>query len=56
MSGPAIPHSWEAHEVRGTASGRKTLNHPEKGLLPFDYSSFQANDDPGLKLVIYTPV
>ena len=47
---------WEAHEVRGTASGRKTLNHPGKGLLQFEYSSFQANDDPGLKLVIYTPV
>ncbi len=47
---------WEAHEVRGTASGRKTLNHPKKGLLQFEYSSFQANDDPGLKLVIYTPV
>jgi PAS domain-containing protein len=47
---------WEAHEVRGTASGRKMLNHPEQGLLQFDYSSFQANDDPALKLVIYTPV
>jgi transcriptional regulator with XRE-family HTH domain len=47
---------WEAHEVRGTASGRKILNHPEKGRLQFEYSSFQANDDPGLKLVIYTPV
>jgi len=47
---------WEAHEVRGTASGRKILNHPKQGLLQFDYSSFQANDDPALKLVIYTPV
>jgi len=47
---------WEAHEVRGTASGRKILNHPEKGRLQFEYSSFQANDDPSLKLVIYTPL
>jgi transcriptional regulator with XRE-family HTH domain len=47
---------WEAHEVRGTASGRKTLNHPKNGVLQFEHSSFQANDDPGLKLVIYTPV
>ena len=46
---------WGAHEVRGTSSGRKTLNHPDKGALQFEYSSFQANDDPALKLVIYTP-
>jgi hypothetical protein len=30
-------------------------NHPKKGVMQFDYSSFQANDDPVLKLVIYTP-
>jgi len=47
---------WEAHEVRGTASGRKTLHHPKKGVLHFEYASFQANDDPALKLVIYTPL
>jgi transcriptional regulator with XRE-family HTH domain len=47
---------WEAHEVRATASGRKSLNHPRSGRLQFEYSSFQANDDPSLKLVIYTPV
>jgi hypothetical protein len=47
---------WGAHEVRGTAAGRKTLNHPNRGVLQFEYASFQANDDPALKLVIYTPV
>jgi transcriptional regulator with XRE-family HTH domain len=47
---------WAAHEVRGTAAGRKTLNHPKMGVLQFEYASFQANDDPALKLVIYTPV
>jgi transcriptional regulator with XRE-family HTH domain len=47
---------WKAHEVRNTASGRKSLHHPDKGLLQFEYASFQANDDPALKLVIYTPV
>ena len=46
---------WKAHEVRSTASGRKTLHHPSKGQMQFDYASFQANDDPALKLVIYTP-
>jgi transcriptional regulator with XRE-family HTH domain len=47
---------WKAHDVRATASGRKSLHHPEQGLLAYEYASFQANDDPALKLVIYTPV
>lgn len=47
---------WEAHDIRGTASGRKVLKHPKKGVLHFEYTSFQANDDPALKLVIYTPI
>jgi hypothetical protein len=32
------------------------LSHPKKGSLRFEYATFQANDDPALKLVIYTPV
>jgi hypothetical protein len=32
------------------------LSYPKKGLLRFAHASFQANDDPGLKLVIYAPV
>lgn len=47
---------WQAHEVRVTASGRKCVLHPRKGALQFEYASFQANDDPALKLVIYTPI
>ena len=47
---------WGAHEVQGTLSGRKTMTHPTKGVLHFEHTSFQANDDPALKLVIYTPV
>lgn len=53
---PEFSRWWGAHEVRGTAAGRKTLNHPKKGALQFEYASFQANDNPALKLVIYTPV
>jgi transcriptional regulator with XRE-family HTH domain len=47
---------WGAHEVRGTASGRKVLHHPKRGTLHYEYTSFQSNDDPALKLLIYTPV
>ena len=47
---------WEAHDVSGVAAGRKSLIHPKKGRLKLEYASFQANDDPALKLVIYTTV
>jgi transcriptional regulator with XRE-family HTH domain len=46
---------WQAHDVRAAVSGRKTLLHPALGLLRFDHASFQANDAPDLKLVIYAP-
>ena len=47
---------WETHDIRTGADGRKRLSHPERGSLCFDYATFQANDDPALKLVIYTQV
>jgi len=47
---------WEAHDIKSVVGGRKLLKHPKKGLLRFEHASFQANDDPALKLVIYTPV
>ena len=47
---------WQDHDIRTPSSGRKTLHHPVHGVLRFDHASFQANDDPALKLVIYTPV
>lgn len=45
---------WEAHDVLSGRAGQKQLNHPTKGKLKLEYASFQANDDPALKLVIYT--
>lgn len=53
---PEFVKWWGAHEVHRTLSGRKTMTHPTKGVLHFEHTSFQANDDPALKLVIYTPV
>ncbi len=53
---PEFDAWWERQDVRHPASGRKNLRHPVKGVIAFDHASFQANDDPGLKLVIYTPV
>jgi transcriptional regulator with XRE-family HTH domain len=53
---PEFSGWWEAHDIRSISSGEKLLRHPKKGLLRFEYASFQANDDPALKLVIYTAV
>ena len=46
---------WQDHDIRAPVSGRKTLHHPMRGPLRFDHASFQANDNPALKLVVYTP-
>ena len=53
---PEFTAWWKAHDIRAAASGRKQMIHPRKGLLRFEHASFQANDDPALKLVIYTPI
>lgn len=47
---------WNEHDVRGGAAGQKVLVHPERGAQRYEYATFQANDDPALKLAIYTPV
>jgi transcriptional regulator with XRE-family HTH domain len=52
---PTFTSWWDSHDIRAPLSGRKTLHHPTRGPLCFDHASFQANDNPALKLVIYTP-
>lgn len=52
---PEFTAWWTTHDIRNVAGGRKQLEHPKKGRLRFEHASFQANDDPALKLVIYTP-
>ena len=46
---------WAAHDVGAASSGTKTLLHPARGPRHFDYTTFQANDDPRLKLAVYLP-
>ena len=46
---------WGAHDVGAALSGTKVLHHPTQGRLCFDYTTFQANDDPRLKLAVYLP-
>jgi transcriptional regulator with XRE-family HTH domain len=45
---------WADHDIRTPSSGTKTL-HTAGGSCRYDYTSFQANDDPALKLAIYMP-
>lgn len=53
---PEFAAWWNAHDVTPTVAGSKLLHHPRKGAVRYEYASFQANDDPALKLVIYTPL
>ncbi|WP_428392074.1 helix-turn-helix transcriptional regulator [Lichenicoccus sp.] len=45
---------WTAYGIAAPVSGTKRLYHPSLGTLHFAYASFQANDDPALKLALYT--
>ncbi|HIH2748401.1 hypothetical protein L3V59_31485 [Burkholderia aenigmatica] len=40
----------------GKRSGQKVFAHAQRGAQRYEYATFQANDDPALKLAIYTPV
>jgi len=53
---PEFSGWWKTHDIRGTASGIKRLYHPKQGTRSFEHASFQSNDDPSLRVVIYTPV
>src|ERR1700759_2307963 len=53
---PEFTAWWETDDVGSAAADEKVLKHPKKGTLRCEYASFEANDDPALKLVIYTPV
>jgi transcriptional regulator with XRE-family HTH domain len=52
---PEFAGWWGAHDIKSVVGGRKVMNHPNKGVLRLEHASFQANDDPALKLIIYTP-
>lgn len=56
QNSPEFVAWWNDHDVRNVAGGKKVVKHPRKGTLRFEHASFQANDDPALRLVIYTPV
>jgi hypothetical protein len=52
---PELAGWWKGHDVRGSAAGTKRMHHPKKGFIDYAHASFQSNDDPRLRLVVYTP-
>lgn len=52
---PEFSGWWKSHDVRSPIAGRKRLRVRKK-VMQFEYATFQANDDPALKLAIYSPV
>ncbi|WP_419826460.1 helix-turn-helix transcriptional regulator [Sphingomonas sp.] len=45
---------WCSHQVASPAAGTKTLHSTGRNGKMYIYASFQANDDPALKLALYT--
>ena len=53
---PEFTGWWDAHAVgTGAATGEKVLVHPSDGPLRYEYATFQVNDDPAMRLTVYTP-
>ncbi|MFS0773226.1 helix-turn-helix transcriptional regulator [Sphingomonas sp. 1P08PE] len=51
---PQLEGWWSEHGIGAPLSGTKQLCHPTLGVVRYEYASFQANDDPALKLALYT--
>lgn len=45
---------WSYYRVATPSSGKKTLQSGGRDGVPFVYATFQANDDPALKLALYS--
>ena len=46
---------WPRHEVQGRRDGRKEFIHPQVGYMALEYNTFQVNELPDLKVVVYLP-
>jgi transcriptional regulator with XRE-family HTH domain len=51
---PAFEDWWSEYRIGAPLSGTKHLHHPTLGAVSYEYASFQANEDPALKLSLYT--
>jgi len=53
---PEFRQFWQQHEVSRYVPINKRIDHPTAGRMVFEYSSFTADDQSGVKLVVYTPL
>jgi transcriptional regulator with XRE-family HTH domain len=54
-SSPEFRKLWKRHEVAGSGTGRKDLNHPVVGPLVFDHAVFTHGESSEQRLVLYSP-
>jgi transcriptional regulator with XRE-family HTH domain len=54
-SSPEFRKLWKRHEVAGSGTGRKDLNHPAVGPLVFDHAVFTHGELGEQRLVVYSP-
>jgi transcriptional regulator with XRE-family HTH domain len=52
---PEFAALWQKRDVRGRTHGVKSLRHAELGRLEFEHTWYEIADQPGCKLVLYTP-
>jgi hypothetical protein len=45
---------WKSHHIRPKPSGRKVMLHPRYRRIKVLYSTFQSNDNPDLRLILYS--
>lgn len=53
VSSPEFRGWWAVHDIAAPVSGVKYLYHPTLGAVSYEYASFQANDEPAIKLALY---
>jgi len=46
---------WSSHDVVHQPSTVKRINHPDDGLLVFEYMSLSVDGCPGMRFVVCTP-
>jgi len=56
QSSPEFRKWWTKHDVSRDVPRQKRIKHPLAGRMVFEYASFMVAEQPGMKLVVYTPL
>jgi transcriptional regulator with XRE-family HTH domain len=54
-SSPDFDAWWRDHDVKAQAAATVVVCHPAAGELVFEYATFQPDDTPDMRLVMYVP-